>query len=425
MNFKILLLITAPYLLLVSSAIPAGGKAEPKDVAEPKAEIHPGGTISGSEWPRWRGPNGDSIVREASWNPSALSGDPRILWKTNVGKGYSSMAISGGFLYTLGYADRKDTVFCLDAITGEVKWKHSYPSKPGQYIGPKATPTVDEGRVYTVSRGGDLFCFNAENGKVLWQKNIQNDFGLFAPNWGFAGSPCITGDLLVLNAGKSGLALNKINGKTIWASEAATRGGYATPVLFEYNDKQYAAMFGEKALYVVEVKTGKVLSSYGWVTGYDVNAADPLIIGNRIFISSNYGKGSAMLELRGDTLQPLWQNRKIASHFSSHIYLDGYIYGHDSDARRSRGNLVCVDAKTGKAQWTERMGMVSIILIGRKLIILDGKGILHVAEATPTAFKETAKAKVLNRTNWTPPAFAGGRIYCRNIVGDVVSIDVR
>jgi len=422
-SWKALFLHTALYLILACANVVAGGGTEQNNGVEQKAETSPGGVISSSEWPRWRGPNGDSIVREASWNPSALSGDPKFLWKANVEKGYSSMAISGGYLYTLGYADRNDTVYCLDAANGKVKWKHTYPSTPGQYTGPKGTPTVDEGQVYTVSRDGKVFCFEAENGKVLWQKDIQSGFGLFAPEWGFAGSPCITGDLLLLNAGKSGLALDKKNGKKIWTSEAATTGGYATPVVFEYKKTQYAAIFGQKALYVVEAKTGKVLSSYGWVTGYDVNAADPLIIGNRIFITSNYNKGCALLELKGNKLVELWSNRDMAAHFSSPIYLDGYIYGHDADARYS-GNLRCLDAKTGKTKWSERMGMVSIIVLENKLVILDGKGTLRVAEASPTGYTELTKAGVLKRTNWTPPVFANGRIYCRNVIGDIVCVDV-
>jgi outer membrane protein assembly factor BamB len=179
-----------------------------------------------------------------------------------------------------------------------------------------------------------------------------------------------------------------------------------------------------KALYVVEVQTGKQLASYRWSTRHDVNAADPVVIGNKIFISTNYGKGSAMLELQGDGLRLLWQNEQIASHFSSHIYLDGYIYGHDSDVRSSRGNLICVDAETGKIQWAEKMGMISIISVGGKLLILDSKGILHMAEATPEAFEETVSVRVLDRTSWTPPAFANGRIYCRNTTGDIAAIDV-
>ena len=424
MSCKALLVQTALYLILGAAIVLAGGGTEQKDGAKRKAELSPGDVISSSEWPRWRGPNGDSIVREASWNPDALSGDPKILWKADVGKGYSSMAISGGYLYTLGYSDRKDTVYCLNAANGEVKWKYTYSSAPSQYTGPKATPTVDEGRVYTVGRWGELFCFNAENGKVLWQKNIQSDFGLFAPEWGFAGSPCITEDLLLLNAGKSGLALDKKNGEAIWASEPATTGGYATPVVFDYKKTQYAAMFGEKALYVVEVQTGKQLASYGWVTGYDVNAADPLVVGNRIFITSNYGQGCALLELKGKKLVELWSNRDMAAHFSSPIYLKGYIYGHDADARYS-GNLRCLDAKTGETKWAERMGMVSIIVLENKLVALDGKGTLRVAEASPSGYTELARTRVLKRTNWTPPVFVDGRIYCRNVIGEIVCVDVR
>jgi outer membrane protein assembly factor BamB len=334
------------------------------------------------------------------------------------------VAISDGSLYTLGYEDRNDTVYCLDAATGKVKWKHSYPSTPGQYTGPKSTPTVDNGKVYTLSRSGALFCFDKENGKVLWQKDIEKDFSLFAPQWGYAGSPVIRGDMLLLNAGESGLALDKNSGKKIWASKAATTGGYATPVLFPYEGIQHAALFSQTGLYVIEVESGKQLASYGWRTGYDVNAADPIVVGNRIFITSNYGKGCALLEFKGKELVKIWSNTDMAAHFSSPIYLNGYIYGHDADARY-RGNLRCLDAKTGKTMWTERLGMVSIIALDDKLLILDEKGILRVLEASPSSYTELAQSRVLTRTNWTPPVFVEGLIYCRNAIGDLVSVDVR
>jgi outer membrane protein assembly factor BamB len=341
-----------------------------------------------------------------------------------VGQGYASMAISDGLLYTLGNSGGEDTVFCLDAADGKVVWKYTYPARLGQYPGPRATPLVDEGRVYSLSREGHLYCFDAATGEVIWMRHIQNDFALFSPEWGFAGSPVAVADLLLLNAGVSGLALRKSDGEVVWSSPSMTIGGYSTPVLFDYEGSRYTAIFSQRALVVVEVQTGKVLGSYPWITRFDVNAVDPLVIENRIFISSGYGKGSVMLELQGNKLQPLWQNRSVASQVSSHIYIDGYIYGHDSDASMSSGNLVCVDAETGESKWAERMGMLSVIAIGGRLVILDSRGVLHVAEATSEGYREIAQAKVLGRTTWTPPAFADGRIYVRNTMGDLVCIDV-
>lgn len=385
----------------------------------------------GLNWPRWRGPDGNGMIPHADWNPAAFTEEPRIVWEVNVGIGYSSIAVENGLLYTMGNASGEDTVYCLNAETGDEVWTYSYSASSGEYPGPRATPTIDEGRVYTLSQHGDLYCFDAADGEILWNKNIQKDFDLNKPTWGFAGSPIIVDDLLILNAGKAGLALKKKNGKKVWSSEPRTVGGYATPAIFEYEGSLYAAIFGARALYLVDVRTGKELASYGWVTEALVNAADPIVTGNRFFISSNYGKGSAMLELKGNTLEPIWKNKEIESHFSSHVLIDGYLYGHDGDVRNpSTGNLVCVEAQSGMVKWDQRMGMVSLIAIGSTLIIMDGTGILILAEATPTAYTEIASALVLSldyytANSWTPPVFAGGRIYGRNLIGQLVAIDVR
>ena len=162
-----------------------------------------------AEWPAWRGPNGDGTSPETDWNPASLSNPPRVVWSAEVGQGYSSMAVKDGLLYTMGYSDGKDTVYCLDSRTGETLWSYSYRSGTGQYPGTRATPAVDDGAVYTLGRRGDLFSFNAKNGKVLWQKNLGRDFGMRSLRRGYSGSPVIEGDLLILNSGAAGMALEK------------------------------------------------------------------------------------------------------------------------------------------------------------------------------------------------------------------------
>ena len=161
------------------------------------------------DWTSWRGPNGDGISLETDWDPGALSGDPRILWKVNVGFGFSSVSVKGKKLYTMGNIKDQDIVFCLDTESGKVIWTHSYQCTPGDYRGPRATPVVDEGYVYTLSREGHLHCLSAKNGKVRWKRHLADDFGVEIPSSGFSGSPVIDGDLLVLNAGKHGTVLNK------------------------------------------------------------------------------------------------------------------------------------------------------------------------------------------------------------------------
>jgi len=377
-----------------------------------------------SDWSRWRGPEGNGISTETEWNPEALSKGPRIVWKANVGIGYSCIAIKGSSLYTMGNRKGQDVVYCLDAMTGRMAWKYSYPCAPGQHPGPRATPTVDGSVVYTLSKEGHLFCFSADKGKVRWQRNIVQDFNVQPPTWGFAGSPVIEGELLILNAGVSGLALNKRTGERAWVSKPGI-GGYATPVIYDYKGNRYAAIFGQKAIYGVAVETGRKAWSYPWITSYDANAADPLVHDNRVFISSNYGSGCALLDINGRKPKLIWKNKNINSHFSSFILIDGYIYGNDGFAGSSRGVFRCVDIETGKEMWGKGLGFGSLIAADNKLILLNEKGNLFIAKATPSSYQEISSAPaVLSRTCWTPPVLCEGMIYCRNHRGDLVCIDV-
>jgi len=383
-------------------------------------------TISeAADWPCWRGPNGDGISTESDWNPESLN-EHRIVWKTSVGTGYSSVTIKAQHLYTMGNKNNVDTVYCLDTATGNEIWHYSYPCRLGLHPGPRATPTIHGKYVYTLSRDGYLFCFNAENGKVRWKKNITSEFNVRPPTWGFAGSPVIEDDVLIINAGVWGIALNKNTGKKVWTSKPGT-GGYATPVIYDYKGNRCAAIFGEKALYTVDVETGKLLWSYPWRTDHDANAADPLVVGNRVFISSNYGSGCALLEITGKKPKVLWKNRSMNSHFSSFIYLDGYIYGIDGHAaNNSRSVLRCLDIKTGDVVWGKTLGFGSLIAVNDKLILLNYRGDLFIAKASPASYQEVSRARgVLTRTCWTPPVFWNGGIICRNLRGDLIYIDLK
>lgn len=377
-----------------------------------------------SDWARWRGPEANGISTETEWNPEALSKGPRIVWKANVGIGYSCVAIKGSSLYTMGNRKGQDVVYCLDAMTGRIVWKYSYPCAPGQYHGPYVTPTVDGSVVYTLSKQGHLFCFSADKGKVLWQRNIVQDFNVRSPSWGFSGSPVVEGELLILNAGVSGLALNKRTGNKVWISKPGV-GGYATPVIYDYKGNRYAAIFAQRAIYGVDVKTGKEAWSYPWITRNNVNAADPVVFENKVFISSNYGAGCALLDISDHKPKLIWKNYKINSHFSAFILIDGYIYGNDGVAGSNRGVFRCLDIETGKEMWKKDLGFGSLIAADGKLILFNEKGNLFIVKATPSSYQEISSAQgVLSRTCWTPPVLCEGMIYCRNNRGDLVCIDV-
>jgi len=378
-------------------------------------------TAGADEWAQWRGTHRNSISSEKNWNPYSLQSAAKVLWKTNINKGYSGIAVNGERIYTLGNNGRKDTVYCLDKNTGRILWQYSYSCSGGQYPGPRATPTVDNDRVYTLSGKGDLYCFNASNGTVIWSKNLQSAYNVQLPTWYLAGSPLVVDNMLFLNANISGIALNKYNGNTIWASRSGTCG-YAAPVFFKIGGTRGVLIFGAKALYGVELTSGKVLWSYPWVTSNDVNAADPLVFDNKIFITSGYGKGCALLEFSSSSVRRIWQNTAIASHFTSPVYFNGFIYGVHGNA--GSGRLRTLDPATGQIKLDQNLGFGSFIIVDNKLIYLRENGTITIATASPYQYSLIASAKLLSSTHWTPPSFANGRLYIRNVQGYIVCVDL-
>ena len=376
------------------------------------------------DWPSWRGPEKNSISRENNLDFTKLNKKPQILWKGNVGSGYSSFSIQGNFLYTMGNSKSEDTVWCLDALTGKKIWSYSYKARASSYRGPRATPIIDGQNLYTMSEWGDLFCFNAGTGKVIWNLSITKEYKVKPPTWNLAGSPVVEGNVLYLNANTYGLALDKRNGKKIWSSPPG-RGGYSSPVLCTIEKIDYVIIFGQKALYGVNRKTGEKIWEYPWVTGYDVNAADPLVVGDQIFISSDYGAGCALFKIKKKKATQVWRNKVMNSHFSSFVFIDGYIYGNDGSGLSERnGKFKSMKLSSGEVTWEEKLGFGSLLATEDYLIMLSYNGNLTIAKVNPKKYEQVAQTTVLSGTNWTPPVLVNGKIYCRNNKGDIVCLDV-
>jgi len=190
--------------------------------------------VSANDWPRWRGTDFNGISRETGWSAAWPQEGPKQLWKANVGTGFSSIAVNNGRAYTLGNVNDTETIYCLDANTGKVLWKHSYACSvdPNLYEGgPNATPTVEGNTVYSFSRKGHVLALDAADGHVIWSKNIHTELGVKTPDWGFSGSPLVEGQLLIINAGPAGMALDKATGKVLWSSGKES-AGYSSPVPF-------------------------------------------------------------------------------------------------------------------------------------------------------------------------------------------------
>ena len=383
-------------------------------------------SLLASDWPNFRGPGHDGISTEKNWSAQWPAEGPKQLWKANVGIGFSSMSVADGRVFTMGNAEDKDSVFCFDAETGKQIWKHTYDCQldPKYYEGgPSVTPTVAGKRVFTFSRKGDLFCFDAADGKVIWQKNIAKELGAEIPTWGFAGSPLVENDLLVLNVGGCGAALDKNSGKVIWSS-GKEPSGYSTPLACKFGGKPAIVFFTQQHAVAIEPKTGHDIWRYPWKTKYDVNASQPIVIGDKVFISSGYDHGCALLQIKDGEKNVLWENKNMRNQLNSSVLVDGYLYGIDGDA--GRGALACVELASGAVKWSEKsLGSGALVVADKKLIAISDKGELVTAEVSPTEFKQISRAQVLGGKCWTVPVLANGKIYCRNAKGDLVCLDVK
>ncbi len=383
-----------------------------------------GATAQQNEWPRWRGPAANGTSSEVDWRTDALSGGPDIVWQASIGLGYSSVSIAGGRAFAMGNSANRDTVFAFDAQTGEEIWSFSYDCSRGQYPGPRATPSVDGDRVYTLSRQGHVFCFASDSGDVIWQAHLVKDFRMRSPGWGFASSPVIHGDLVIFNTGASGMALDKHSGRRVWDS-GRSGGGYSTPVVYDDDGRPRLAVLSNDALSGVEIDSGKVLWSIRWSTNPDVNGADPVVFGTRAFLATGYGKGSALIDFSGKP-RIEWESRLFDTHFSSFVLVDGYLYGNDGDARRpANGTFRSIDFYSGEEKWAFRGGFGSLIAVDSYLIILNSIGEIIVAEVDPGRYREISRGALPRNQFWTPPSFAGGRLYIRNLQGDLYCVDMR
>ena len=388
------------------------------------------GVTAEFDWPRWRGPDCNGISKETGWSTTWPSEGPRRLWKAQIGIGFSSFAVAGKRVYTMGHRDDQDILWCFDTDTGREIWKHPYAAELDARLyegGPNSTPALDGNLLFTLGRHGQLFCLNASDGKVVWKTDLMKDHGLTEPGqnwWGFSGSPLVEGDLVILNAGTHGMAFNKKNGKLAWSTGKGANG-YASPVPFDAGSRRGVAIFAAQSIGAVDAKTGQELWVLPWKTSYDINAADPIFAEGHVFVSSGYRTGGALFKLDKARLTEVWRSQEMHNQLNPSLYLDGHLYGISGQNGYS-GDLRCVEFMTGKVKWKDpSTGMGSVMAADGKLIALSERGELIIAEAKPHAFKALARTQVLGGRCWTVPVLSHGRIFCRNAKGDCVCLDVR
>ncbi|MBU0611770.1 MAG: PQQ-like beta-propeller repeat protein, partial [Armatimonadetes bacterium] len=396
-----------------SSATPQTAPQAAAPAATPAASSSGG---NNTEWPRFQGPYGNSLAAAQEFNTDWNSQPPQKLWEVAMGdNGFAGPSSAGGKVYIIDHQGQEDVVRCLDLSSGSEVWTYRYNEGGGDNYGfSRATPCVDGGKVYTISRSGLVNCLDAAGGQKVWSKSLASDLGGSAPQWLYAPSPVVDGNAVIVipGGGKGAVAaLDKASGTVIWQGGGSDKCSYATPVPAKIGGVKQYVIFGSKALFGVRADNGKQLWRVGWETGCDVNAATPLVDGNRIFITSGYNHGCAAVQVSGNGAKIVWQNKTIQAHFSSSVLYEGKLYGIGDP-----GNLVCLDPANGKTLWQksgfEKGGL--IVVYGNLMAFQGGDGALVLVKAAPTAYTEVSRFTPLGGQSWTAPIVAGGKLIVRN-----------
>lgn len=367
---------------------------------------------------QWHGADQKNTIIAPDFDPLSISNNFQIAWTANIGKGYSSVVIEKNKVYTMGYNKKQDHVFCLDSHNGRIIWQYSYPEEPGQYSGPRSTPAIDNKNIFTISRNGTLHCLHKNSGKLIWKKEKICK----PPIYGISCSPLIYQDFLILNIDK-GMVLAKSSGNLI--SGTPGTGGYATSVLFDYQNKTALASFGHNGLFLSFLDGLTPIDHYIWQKSEpNVNAADPLFFDNYFFISASYGKGAVLLKLENNTLSTIWKNDHMKAHFTTPYYKGGYIYGY-SGLAESGSKFICLDVKTGKIQWQHDLKEYgSFIAVNNYFVLQTEKGNIYVIEINPNEYREIARNKLPWKYFWSLPAFHNGRFYFRSAYNRLYCVKV-
>ncbi len=376
---------------------------------------------SASEWTQWRGPDRTGVSLENRWSSE---GKPESLWNRDVGLGYSAVAVRDGKLLTRGYQSdsEQDVTWCLDAETGETLWEHRSPARLWDNMhtgGTLTTPVIEGNVVYVLSRLGPMTTLELDTGKVLWTRNLKEDFGAELGPFGYCASPVVIEDRVILNVGKT-IALGKATGETLWETEDYGVS-YSTPTPFEWEGEDCLAVFNGAGLVVMGLEDGLPIAEHSWTSGYNVNAASPIVVDDQVFISTGYNEiGCVMLRL-GEELEVVWENKEMNSKMNGCVLFEDHLFGFDKSI------LKCLDLE-GNEMWRERgLGMGTVVVAGDRLLVLSETGELVIAEASSEAFEPKSRAQVLAGDGkcWTTPVLVGGVIYCRDSQGDLVARDHR
>ncbi|HEY0763254.1 MAG TPA: PQQ-binding-like beta-propeller repeat protein [Pyrinomonadaceae bacterium] len=370
-------------------------------------------------WTNFRGPKRDGKYDETTVSTHWPANGLPVVWKQPIGVGHASFVVADGKAYTIEQRRSQEVVAAYDINNGHElwtqKWNAEFSDSTGD--GPRATPTWDQGRIYALGATGELRCLNAATGAVVWGKNILSDNQAKNLPWAMAASPLIVDDKVIVlpggTSGKSVVAYNKMTGAPVWRVLNDTQA-YVSPMLVELAGRRQIVVVSSSRVVGLTPEKGDLLWEYAWDTDNGINVSQPIVVDhNRFFISSGYGKGAALVEVKGSgnsfTASTVWENKNMKNKFNSSVLHNGYIYGLDE------GILVCLDVNTGERKWKEgRFGYGQIILTNGHLIITSDQGEVALIKATPDKYTEVARFSAVQGQTWNYPAIAGGRLLVRN-----------
>jgi outer membrane protein assembly factor BamB len=381
-----------------------------------------GQAVPGADWPQWRGPDRSGISTETGlvdrW-PAA--GPPRVWSVSNIGGGFGSIAVGGDRIFVQGMRDGRSVVSALDRADGTPVWARNIGAAGNNYqgSGPRGTPTVDGDRLYALTENGDLVCLRVGDGSVVWQRNILKDFGGRNPEWLVSESPLVDGSQVIVTPGGRGagmVALDKMTGTTTWTSnELNDRAGYASSIVADVGGVRTVMTVTAAAGVGVRASDGKLMWRHRGAANSTANITTPVFHDDKVFYSSAYGAGGALLGLRANggevQAQEIYRTRNMQNHHGGVVLVDGYLYGF------SNSILTCLEFATGRIMWQHRsVGKGSLSVADGHLYILSENNVVGLAEATPAGYREKGRFTIADQgwQSWAHPVVSGGRLYLRN-----------
>jgi outer membrane protein assembly factor BamB len=376
-----------------------------------------------ADWPQFLGPNRDGVSAEKGLFETWTKKGPPERWAVPVGEGFAAPVVVGERVILFHRVGNEEVVECFDTDKGKSNWKYAYPTKYqdkyGKGNGPRSTPVVSGGKVYTLGAEGVLTCVDLEGGKKVWQEPLASRYKLRANFFGVGTTPLVEGDLLLVNVGARDagvVAFNKDSGKEVWKATDHD-ASYSSPVAATIDGVRHAIFFTREGLLSLDPVSGKERFSMKWRAreNASVNAATPLVVGSEIFVTASYGTGALLVQAKKDGLKEIWSgDDSLSAHFNTPVVRDGFLYG--IDGRQEEGaRLRCVEWKTGKVRWTkEGFGCAALLVADGHVIALTEDGDLVLFEATPEAYREKGRLTGLAATCRAHLALADGRLYGRD-----------